>query len=44
VERGGARALVIGTPGGFERMFEEGGVPVRESAKPPAEKNDPEGR
>lgn len=41
VQPGGARALVIVTPGGFERMFEEGGVPARESAEPPAEEYDP---
>ena len=33
--RSGARALVIFTPGGLERMFEEGGVPAGESAEPP---------
>jgi quercetin dioxygenase-like cupin family protein len=33
VESEGARALVIFTPGGFERMFEEGGVPAGESAE-----------
>jgi len=42
VQPGGARALIIVTPGGFERMFEEGGVPVRESAEPPAEGYDPD--
>lgn len=42
VQPGGARALVIVMPGGFERMFEEGGVPVRESAEPPAEVYDPD--
>jgi quercetin dioxygenase-like cupin family protein len=42
VEPGGARALVIITPGGFERMFEEGGVPVLDSAKPPTTEYDPE--
>jgi quercetin dioxygenase-like cupin family protein len=35
VESEGARALVIFTPGGGERMFEEGGVPVGESDEPP---------
>lgn len=34
-ESEGARALVIFTPGGGERMFEEGGVPAGESAEPP---------
>ena len=42
VQPGGARALVIVSPGGFERMFEEGGVPVRESAEPPVEEYDPD--
>jgi quercetin dioxygenase-like cupin family protein len=42
VESDGARALVIFTPGGFERMFEEGGVPVAESAEPPEQQPDPE--
>jgi hypothetical protein len=31
VESEGARALVLFTPGGLERMFEEGGVPAAES-------------
>lgn len=35
VQPGGARALVIVTPGGFERMFEEGGVAARDLAEPP---------
>lgn len=42
VESEGARALVIVTPGGFERMFEEGGVPAGESAEPPAHEYDPD--
>lgn len=43
VEPGGARALVLMTPGGFERMFEEGGVPLSASAAPPTdEPYDPE--
>lgn len=42
VESERARALVVMTPGGFERMFEEGGVPARESAPPPQEGYDPE--
>jgi hypothetical protein len=33
VESEGARALVMFTPGGLERMYEEGGVPAGESAK-----------
>jgi mannose-6-phosphate isomerase-like protein (cupin superfamily) len=36
VEPGGARALVITTPGGFERMFEVGGTPAGDSTEPPA--------
>jgi quercetin dioxygenase-like cupin family protein len=42
VESETARALVIVTPGGFERMFEEGGVPVEDSAEPPEQEYDPE--
>jgi hypothetical protein len=42
VESESARALVIFTPGGLERMFEEGGVPAEESAEPPQEQPDPE--
>jgi quercetin dioxygenase-like cupin family protein len=42
VRPGGARALVIVTPAGFERMFEVGGVPISESAEPPAEEYDPQ--
>lgn len=42
VESDSARALVIVTPAGFERMFEEGGVPTSESAEPPALEYDPE--
>jgi quercetin dioxygenase-like cupin family protein len=37
-----ARALVIVTPGGFERMFEEGGVPAREADEPPEQAYDPD--
>lgn len=36
IESERARALVVITPGGFERMFEEGGVPASESPEPPA--------
>jgi quercetin dioxygenase-like cupin family protein len=32
----GATALVLLTPGGLERMFQEGGVPVLASTAPPA--------
>ena len=42
VESEGARALILVTPGGFERMFEVGGVPVSDSAEPPAQKYHPE--
>jgi quercetin dioxygenase-like cupin family protein len=38
----GARALVIVTPAGFERIFQEGGVPVSQSAEPPSVAYDPE--
>jgi N-acyl-L-homoserine lactone synthetase len=42
VESESARALVLVTPGGFERMFEEAGVPVSEAAEPPEQAYDPE--
>ena len=42
VESGSARALILVTPGGFERMFEAGGVPVTESPEPPVHEYDPE--
>lgn len=42
VESESARALVVVTPGGFERMFEEGGVPAGDSAEPPEQEYDPE--
>ncbi len=42
VESKSARALVLVTPGGFERMFEEGGVPVAVSPEPPEQRYDPE--
>lgn len=42
VESESARALVLVAPGGFEQMFEEGGVPVSESAEPPQVEYDPE--
>lgn len=42
VESERARALVIVTPGGFERLFEAGGTPVGESAEPPAHGYDPQ--
>lgn len=37
-----ARALVIVTPGGFEQMFADGGVPTSESSEPPVQQYDPE--
>jgi mannose-6-phosphate isomerase-like protein (cupin superfamily) len=42
VEPGGARALLLLVPGGFERMFAEGGVPLTESSDPPTQEYDPE--
>lgn len=41
VESESARVLVLVTPGGFERMFEVGGVPVSESPQPPVQEYDP---
>jgi quercetin dioxygenase-like cupin family protein len=41
VESERARVLILVTPGGFERMFEVGGVPVSESPDPPAQAYDP---
>lgn len=35
VESEGARALCFYSPGGLERMFEEGGVPAADSTAPP---------
>jgi hypothetical protein len=42
VESERARALVMFTPGGLERMFEEGGVPAGASTEPPRQQPDPE--
>ena len=39
---GGARALVLLTPAGFEQMFLEGGVPAHDTTAPPAEDYDVE--
>lgn len=36
VLEGGARALVILSPGGFEEMFLEGGLPVEDPGQPPS--------
>lgn len=40
VESDEARALILFTPGGFERMFEVGGVSVSESPEPPPREYD----
>ena len=37
-----ARALVLVTPGGFERMFETAGTPARGGERPPEQPYDPE--
>ena len=37
VQSSSARVLVIVTPGGFEEMFVDGGVPVSETAEPPTQ-------
>jgi quercetin dioxygenase-like cupin family protein len=42
VESDTARALVVVTPGGFERMFEVAGTPAVESSEPPVQAYDPE--
>ena len=42
IESESARALVVVTPGGLERMFEEGGTPVADSPAPPTEEYDPD--
>jgi quercetin dioxygenase-like cupin family protein len=42
VESESARALVIVAPGGFERMFEEGGVPAADTVEPPEQEYDRE--
>lgn len=42
VESDTARVLILVTPGGFERMFEIGGVPVSESPEPPVQEYDPD--
>ena len=42
VQSPSARALVIITPGGFEEMFIEGGMPVSESPEPPTQHYDPD--
>lgn len=41
VESERARALILATPGGFERMFEEGGIPLSQSAEPPVQEYAP---
>src|SRR5215211_9416605 len=42
VQSPSARALVIITPGGFEQMFVDGGVPASETTEPPTDRYDPE--
>ncbi|MGH2614811.1 MAG: cupin domain-containing protein [Thermomicrobiales bacterium] len=42
VQSPSARALVIVTPGGFEQMFVEGGVPAGDMTEPPAQRYDPD--
>jgi mannose-6-phosphate isomerase-like protein (cupin superfamily) len=42
VQSTSARALVIATPGGFEQMFADGGVPLSESTEPPTQHYDPD--
>jgi mannose-6-phosphate isomerase-like protein (cupin superfamily) len=42
VQSASARALVIVTPGGFEQMFVEGGVPASDTAEPPTQGYDPD--
>ena len=42
IESERARALVMVTPGGFEEMFEVGGVSVEESPQPPVLEYDPD--
>lgn len=37
-----ARVLVIVTPGGFEQMFVEGGMPVSDTSEPPTQEYDPD--
>jgi len=41
VEPGGARALIVAVPAGFEGMFEEGGVPARQGEPSPVVGYDP---
>lgn len=42
LESESARVLVFFAPGGIERMFEEGGVPVGESTEPPQKQAGPQ--
>jgi quercetin dioxygenase-like cupin family protein len=42
VESEATRLVILVTPGGFERMFEVGGVPVSESPEPPVQEYDAE--
>jgi len=42
VESDMTRALIAACPGGFEAMFQVGGVPLTESPEPPVQEYDPE--
>ncbi len=42
VQSPSARVLLIVTPGGFEQMFVDGGVPTSEAAEPPTQEYDPD--
>lgn len=42
VQPNSARALVIVTPGGFEQMFADGGIPADEATETPTQRYDPE--
>ena len=42
VESESARVLIVVTPGGFERMFEEGGIAAADLVEPPKQEYDPQ--
>jgi mannose-6-phosphate isomerase-like protein (cupin superfamily) len=42
VQSPSARALVIVTPGGFEQMFADGGMPAGNTTEPPTQHYDPD--
>jgi mannose-6-phosphate isomerase-like protein (cupin superfamily) len=42
VQSSTARVLVIVTPGGFEQMFVDGGVPASDTSEPPTQEYDPD--